>query len=354
MARPAWALALAWVLAAAMPAPAASPQAGWRLVDPWPAGAATEAIRGERVSFPSSSPFTPADATDAEPVAAIGTLYLPPRIDGRSPRPPMPAVVMLHGAGGVLWAREHTYARQFAAMGAAALVIDVFAARGGQRMGFSLRLLEITETMAIADAYAGLRFLARRPEIDPGRVALVGFSYGAMASMYALSAPVAALLAPGGERFAAHAAFYGPCIARFADPRTTGAPLLMLYGTADALIDPARCAEFAADARGGGSTVEVIAYHGAPHQWDGGQPPRRIGRLLNGCRLRVDAGGEVRDLRTGLPMSGPLLRRLILGFCVEDEPYLIGADEAVRALSNRDLGRFLDRVFAPTGGAPAR
>ena len=52
---------------------------------------------------------------------------------------------------------------------------------------------------------------------------------------------VAALMAPGGERFAAHAAFYGPCIARFADPHTTGAPLLILYGTDDALIDPVRC-----------------------------------------------------------------------------------------------------------------
>ena len=93
----------------------------------------------------------------------------------------------------------------------------------------------------MADAYAGLRFLLTRPEIDPERVALIGFSYGAMATMYALSANVAALMAPAGERFAAHAAFYGPCIAEFADPRTTGAPLLMLYGTGDALIDPARC-----------------------------------------------------------------------------------------------------------------
>jgi len=30
---------------------------------------------------------------------------------------------------------------------------------------------------------------------------------------------------------------------------------------------------------------------------------------------------------------------------VEDRPYLMGADEAVRARSNRELGRFLDGVF---------
>jgi dienelactone hydrolase len=340
--------------AAAGPGHPARASVGWRLSDPWPSADETVGIRGQPVAFPSSSPFTPRDAPRAEPATAAATLYLPPA-DGAAGAPPrsVPAVVMLHGAGGVLGAREHTYGRQFAAMGAAALVVDVFGARRDRATGFTERLLEITESMAIADAYAGLRFLARRPEIDPDRVALVGFSYGAMAAMYALSAGVAGLMAPGGERFAAHAAFYGPCITRFAEPRTTGAPLLILYGTGDALIDPVRCEEFAADARRGGSAVEVIAYPGALHQWDGGQPRRLVGRLLNRCRLGVQEDGGVRDLRTGLPMSGPTLRRMILALCVEDEPYQIGADEAVRARSNRDLGRFLDPIFAGGRAAPA-
>lgn len=338
------------------PGHTAGAAAGWRLSDPWPSADQTEGIRGQPVTFPSSSPFTPRDAPTAEPAAAVGTLYLPPGSGAGTPPRSVPAVVLLHGAGGVLGAREHTYGRQFAAMGTAALVVDVFGARRDRATGFTERLLEITESMAIADAYAGLRLLTRRPEVDPGRVALVGFSYGAMATMYALNAGVADLMAPGGERFAAHAAFYGPCIARFAEPRTTGAPLLILYGTGDALIDPARCAEFGAEARRGGSAVEVIAYPGALHQWDGGQPRRPIGRLLNRCRLSVQADGSVRDLRTGLPMSGPLLRRAILVLCVDDEPYMIGADEAVRARSNRDLGRFLDPIFAaapaPAAGGP--
>jgi hypothetical protein len=77
-------------------------------------------------------------------------------------------VVLLHGAGGVLPAREHLYGRQLAAMGAAALVVDVFGARRDRAAGFTERLLEITETMALADAYAALRFLSQRPEVDPG------------------------------------------------------------------------------------------------------------------------------------------------------------------------------------------
>src|SRR3954447_11652224 len=337
---------------AAGPGGAAPRSGGWQLVDPWPSAEATMGIRGQPVTFPSSSPFTPRDAPRAEPTTAVATLYLPPT-SGAVARPrSVPAVVLLHGAGGVLAAREHTYGRQIATMGAAALVVDVFGARRDRATGFTERLLEVTESMAIADAYAGLRFLAARPEVNPGRVALVGFSYGAMATMYALSAGVAALMAPGGERFAAHAAFYGPCIARFVDPRTTGAPLLILYGTGDALIDPVRCEEFAADARRGGSRVDVVAYPGAVHQWDGGQPRHPIGRLLNRCRLSVQEDGGVRDLRTGLPMSGPILRRAILALCADDKPYMIGADDAVRARSNQDLGHFLDPIFRGVDKVP--
>jgi dienelactone hydrolase len=345
------------LLAAAVVLPLALASAmAWTLRDPWPSPAEQAGISAQEVSFPSSSPFTPAQAgPSAEPTTAIGYLYLPrPPARGTAPPRSVPAVVLLHGAGGVLPAREHTYGRQLAAMGAAALVIDVFGSRRDRAAGFTERLLEITETMALADAFAGLRFLAQRPEIDPRRVVLLGFSYGAMASMYGVWATAAERLAPTGERFAGHAAFYGPCIARFEDLRTTGAPVLILYGDGDELILPERCAEFAADLRRGGSRAEVIVYPGALHQWDGGQPRRIMGRMIGACRLRVARDGTVRDERTRLPMTGPLLRRLILAACVEDRPYELGADDTVRARSNRDLGRFLDGVFRGPGAGNAR
>jgi dienelactone hydrolase len=317
-----------------------------RLAQPWPNGATIERIEGQEVTFPSASPFSPADFADlarAPNATARATLFMPA---GRHKPGTLPAVIMLHGSGGVLWAREMTYGRQFAAMGVAALAIDVFAARRELAVGFIDRLLNITESMMIADAYAGLRYLAEQhPGVDTTRVALVGFSYGAMASMYAMNARVAAQLGRG-LAFAGHVAFYGPCIARFADSRTTGAPLLYLYGTADILIDRARCDEFAADLRNGGSTVEIVAYKDAPHQWDGGWGRRTIGRTMHACRLHVERDGTVRDLNTFLPMSTPFTRKVILGLCASGPPYPIGADEETRARSNRDMGAFLARVFA--------
>jgi dienelactone hydrolase len=252
---------------------------------------------------------------------------------------------MLHGSGGVLPARELTYGRQFAALGMVALAVDSFAARREMGTGFVDRLLNITETMLVADAFAALHFLAQRTDVDPRRVVLIGFSYGGIAAQAAMNAGLAARLARGPERFAAHAAYYGPCIGRFADPRTTGAPLLMQWGDQDELMIPARCEEAADAFRRAGSQVEMIVYRGAAHQWDGGWGPRRIGRLLGDCDLRLEADGTVTDMRTGLRMAGAFTRRLILGWCTEDRPYLLAADEAVRARSNAALAVFLDRAL---------
>src|SRR3954453_3756833 len=168
-----------------------------------------------------------------------------------------------------------------------------------------------------------------------------------MAAMYALYAQIADALLPGGPRFAGHVSFYGPCIARFEDSRTTGAPLLMLLGGADEITDEQRCAEIADDLRAGRSRVETIVYAGAVHQWDGAFERRPIGHNLCRCSLRVERDGTIRDLRTGLAMTGPLSRKIILGLCtLFAGPYPIGRDDHVRARSNADWGRFLAEIFS--------
>ncbi|MGE0120488.1 MAG: dienelactone hydrolase family protein [Dongiaceae bacterium] len=340
---------LALIIAAGLAIIAAPARADPGLTGGWPEPGTISQVTQEAVTFPSSSPFllTDAGSRGAEPTTAYGTLFLPA---GRQEPRSLPAVVMLHGSGGVLAARELTYGKQLAAMGVVALAVDAFSARRDRGTRFTERLLNITETMLVADGYAGLAYLAARPEVDPDRVALVGFSYGAMATMYALNAQVAERLARDGHRFAGHAAFYGPCIARFADRRTTGAPLLLLYGDADEIIDRGRCDEAAADFRAGGSEVETVVYPGAVHQWDGSSGRRLIGRNLAGCDFVVRADGTVQDRNSGFVMTGSLMRKLLLSLCVEDRPYPLGRDDAVRRQSNNDLGRFLTRVFRLPAG----
>lgn len=321
-----------------------------RITDPWPDPARLPPVAAEQVSFPSSSPFGPSDAgtPNAPPATAKATLFLPPGTHGPGT---VPAVVMLHGAAGNIPGRGGTYGPQLASLGVAVLVVDTFGSRPDLGGSFNQRLLNITETMFVADAYAGLRFLASRPEIDRRHVVLAGFSYGGMATMYALYAQTADRFVPPDLRFAGHVAFYGPCIARFDDSRATGAPLLMLYGAGDELIRPDRCAQVAQDFRAGGSTVDIASYPGAVHQWDGGLPRMLIGRNLSACSFRVDRQGRIHDAGSGVAMSGPVTRRALLLFCVSSDPYPIGRDDVVRAQSNRDFGRFLAAVFGRPNAA---
>lgn len=299
------------------------------------------------VQFESADPFTLGEAGDPNLQLRLveARLYLPASDQSFGP---MPAVIFLHGAGGVQQVREVAYARQLAAQGVAAMVIDVFGNRRDIATGFTQRVLNITEAMYLADAFAGLRYLAGRDDIDGSRVALIGFSYGGMAATYAAYRQVADLYQPGGPWFAAHVAYYAPCIADFDRNETTGRPMLMMWGSADAIVDPVRCDATADGLRAGGSAVETVTFDGAFHQWDGGfSVPRTIGRDLSPCVFRVGTDATVRDARLGLVMSGPLTRRAILAACVRNEPYMIGADDQVRTLSTAVLSRFLNGLFWP-------
>jgi dienelactone hydrolase len=314
----------------------------FHIVDPWPDPEALQGVHEQEIAFPSSDPFVPRDIGRAPTRTVRGLLFIP---TSAKPDHATPAVVMLHGSAGLIYDRAK-YGPQLAAMGIAVLLVATYDSRRDLGTGFIERVLNITETMFVADAYAALAYLAVRPEINSRKIVLVGFSYGGMATEYAMYAQLADALAPNGPRFAGHVAYYAPCIARFLDNRTTGAPLLMLYGGDDELMQPERCEALANELRSGGSRVDIIVYPHAVHQWDGGMERRLIGRQLRGCRFRVERDGTVRDENTYLPMSGPFLRKIILGLCTGSRPYPIGKDDSVREKSNRDFGGFLARVFS--------
>lgn len=312
----------------------------------WPAPETLTAVEVVETTLPSSTPFTlddVGDPDDAPPAELRLTLYMPPDASADAP---VPAVVLLHGSAGIVSSREPAYARQLASLGVAGVVVQSFASRRDIATGFIDRLLNITEAALLADAYATLGMLAAMPQVDAERIALVGFSYGGMVTLYAAQEQVAEAFAADGPRFAAHATFYAPCIARFEDEATTGAPVLMLAGDGDAIVDDARCDEAAEALEAGGSAVTRITYEDAYHQWDGIRTgPRPIGRNLAPCRFVVEADGDVVDGRTGMPMTGPFTRKIILGLCSDSDGYLIGRDDDVRARAVADLSAFLNDVF---------
>jgi dienelactone hydrolase len=168
---------------------------------------------------------------------------------------PFPAVILLHGCGGVgphikdwaVWFRHEGYA---------ALVLDSFGGRGLKRLcGGSAAL---TGRMRAPDVYAAARYLKTLPQIDGKRIAAIGYSHGGWTLMWALATEAQY---PDVD-IRAFIMFYPTCTGWKTLPGTT--PVLMLLGGKDDWTPAAPC-EALARTRG---HIKAIVYRDAYHAFD--------------------------------------------------------------------------------------
>lgn len=214
--------------------------------------------------------------TRAEPPLTVaGRLDAP---TGEGPIAPVPAVVICHGSDGVD-ARGRYHAQALHAAGFATLELDMWAARGTTR-GAPGRPKTVPETLP--DAFAALAFLARQPEVDAARIAIMGFSWGGVVSVLSATRRYADALAEPGLRFVAHAAFYPVLWSYNRAPGhelrdLTGAPLLIHAGAADAYDTPEVCDAFLGGlAEADRAHVELVVHPGATHAFDRDMPAKTI------------------------------------------------------------------------------
>jgi dienelactone hydrolase len=209
-----------------------------------------------------------------------------------------PAVVMLHGCGGMYGRgglpseRTVAYARLFNEQGFHVLVVDSLTPRGEreictQRTGTR----RITMTQRRRDALASLQWLAARPEVDATRLGLVGWSNGGSTVLAATNRQhrevAAAEIAPA---FAV--AYYPGCQTDLARGYAPTAPLLMMVGEADDWTPAAPClqlAEQSAEPR-----PQIERYPGAYHGFDSDAPLRLRRDVPNGTHpgQGVHVGGN--------------------------------------------------------------
>lgn len=208
--------------------------------------------------------------------------------DGKDIKP-MPAVVLLHGCGGMLnrrgqpTERMREYADLLNQQGWHALAVDSLTPRGEkelctQRVGTR----KITQIDRRRDALAALQWLATQPGVDGQRLALLGWSHGGSAVLAASNlrhADVAA--AKLQPRLSV--AFYPGCEVDQRRGYRPAADTLMLVGLADDWTPAAPCQALAAPRSGpAGHEVRVVAYEGAYHGFDGTQPLRHRTDVPNG------------------------------------------------------------------------
>jgi dienelactone hydrolase len=197
---------------------------------------------------------------------------------------PFPTVVALHGCGGLfnreddLQKRETDWADRLIAAGYAVLFPDNFTARGLRQI-CTARERTIFPKDRADDVAAAVEWLAKQPYVDSKQLALMGWSHGAMTTLWAVRSGFMA----GAPQFKTAIAFYPGCreIAKLADwsPRV---PLKILIGAADDWTQPGPCRELAQ--RAGFTFIE---YPGAYHGFDAPNSEVRVRKGLGAVK-----GGE--------------------------------------------------------------
>ena len=312
------------------------------------------------IYFPSKSPY---DFTrvlqgyeKAPATTGKGTLLLPENASAESP---VPAMILLHGSGGIADGREFTYADLFNQNGIAAFIVDYYEPRGvTSETPYVMKTMAATEVDIIADAYSALKILGTHPSIDASRIGVTGYSYGGMATRYTLDKRLKDLLAPDVPPFALHMDIYGPCHQNTGSWETTGAPYLAIYGDADNSVDPATCAVVQDKLRGGGSEVEAHVIEGAGHAWENSKPKGEFGQaFIRGCEFswHPETGVFLVDGKSGSYQPEPNMTRPeraavraglgeLAGGCI-GQGYMVGSDPAADNQSKLIQFEFLKRHF---------
>lgn len=244
--------------------------------------------------YPIKSPYdfsrilTGYDALETDTGKA--TLVMP---EGSSAESPVPAMVIMHGSGGITEGREMEYAQLFVANGIAGFVIDYYEPRGvTDDTPYVMKTMITTEVDIMSDAYSALKILGTHPAIDASRIGVTGYSYGGMGTRYVLDDRLKEIMAPNVPPFALHMDIYGPCHQTLGHIGTTGAPYLAIHGDADNSVDPALCQEVYKDIEVGGSKVESHVIAGAGHAWENAAPLSEFeGGFVDGCKFSFDDKG---------------------------------------------------------------
>jgi dienelactone hydrolase len=217
----------------------------------------------------------------------------------------VPAVVLLHGSGGI-GGNIPGWVAALNAIGVAVLIVDSFSGRGITQTITDQTLLSSFSMML--DAYRGLEFLTQHPEIDPARIAVLGFSKGGIAALYSSMRRFQKMWSKPGLEFAAYMAFYTRCDAPLLDDENVSDhPIRLFHGAADDYVPVVPTRAYVERLRRAGKDVQLTVYEGARHVFDNPLNPEVLevpgAAVSNNCRRAEIEPGNIVNLATGNPFS---------------------------------------------------
>jgi dienelactone hydrolase len=210
---------------------------------------------------------------------------------------PFPAIVALHGCGGLIGAsgrmgaRHADWGERLAALGYIVLFPDSYGSRG---LGSQCLVRDRTVRPGrerVADVRLARNWLLGRADVNQDRISLLGWSNGASSVLWAIARD----RKPGDGRpdFRSAVAFYPGCrlIAQAAERRDweIRLPLLILIGEADTWTPADPCRQLVATITANDGKASIITYPNAVHEFD---HPNRRSEKRQGLAITGDGSGE--------------------------------------------------------------
>jgi dienelactone hydrolase len=272
--------------------------------------------------------------TNAKAAVTTGALRIP-RGEGR-----LPIVVLQHGSGGMA-ANVEMWSREFNEIGVSTLALDGFTGRGLTSVNTNQALLG--RLNFVLDIYRALDVLSKHPRVDPQRIALMGFSRGGQAALYASLKRFHKMWNRSGIEFAAYIPFYPDCATTFVtDTEVADRPIRIFGGTQDDYNPIALCKTYMERLKAAGRDVQVTEYPTASHAFDNplGPVPAAVvagGQSVRHCAIREEPVGLLIDASTRQPFT-------YKDPCVEIGPH-VGYDAAATEAAKASVKEILKTAF---------
>jgi dienelactone hydrolase len=217
----------------------------------------------------------------------------------------LPVVIFAAGSGG-FGVSADIWDRQFEEMGVSTFAMDSFAGRGITSTATDQS--QLGRLNMILDVYRSIAVLASHPRVDPERIAVMGFSRGGQAALYASLKRFQRMWNPGGVEPAAYIALYPPCITTYiADTDVSDHPIRVFHGMSDDYVEIGPCRDYLARLKNSAKDIEMVEFADTWHAYDSALLPSAPTVAPNAqtthCVLKEGPVGIIINVETQKPFS---------------------------------------------------
>ena len=251
----------------------------------------------------------------------------------------LPLVILMHGSGG-FEVNADLWERQFGSLGISTFALDSFSGRGiASTVADQSQLGRLN---MILDLYRSLAVLAGHPLVDPNRIAVMGFSRGGQAALYATLKRFQNMWDPSRIDPAAYIALYPQCNTTYIDDTdVTDHPIRIFHGMSDDYVEIGPCRAYFDRLNQAGKDVQMTEYPDTWHAFDypsltSSPTVVHYGQTTN-CVLIEETTGTIVNTATNKPFT-------YADECVGRNPHVAYSPNATHA-TEEAVKLLLKKVF---------